>query len=324
MADNYKLTEEIKQFIIEQKKANPKLSCRGLIPLIKERFQVNLSKSLINSVLKESNLSSPRGRRRVAGPAIPKQAPGVEITAKGESIIKQAPEPTITIKEGPILKPALEPAISIKETFMENGGCFFLKAADCKLFLTVSLSKYLSGYFPNFPAEELQKMNEALIYLPLFKRKESFWGFLEQEISEESLAQYSQDLAKIPILELKEALREAAFDYNFNEIKDLHQQCLLELNAYVERVFFPAAYKFLDLWGMQERLYCLKARIEKGRGFWRIHLFYPPAFLWQNDIVWQEDFAYAAHKVNEAKILTPQKEQIWISPHPAVLDNAAL
>ena len=48
MAKHYKLTEEIKQFIIAQKKANLKLSCRTLTSLIQERFQVTLSKSLIN------------------------------------------------------------------------------------------------------------------------------------------------------------------------------------------------------------------------------------------------------------------------------------
>ena len=59
MAKYCKLNEEIKQFIIQQKKANPELSCRGMISLIKERFQVNLSKSLINNVIKEQNLSGP-------------------------------------------------------------------------------------------------------------------------------------------------------------------------------------------------------------------------------------------------------------------------
>ncbi len=49
MAKYYKLNEEIKQFIIQQKKADPELSCRNLVPLVKEHFQISLSKSLINN-----------------------------------------------------------------------------------------------------------------------------------------------------------------------------------------------------------------------------------------------------------------------------------
>lgn len=60
----YKLNPEVKEFVIEKKKTSPHLSCRKLSPLIKEAFQIKLSKSTINSIIKESGLSLPVGRRR--------------------------------------------------------------------------------------------------------------------------------------------------------------------------------------------------------------------------------------------------------------------
>jgi len=109
MANPYKLKPEIKQFIIEQKRTNPGLSCRSLIPLIREHFQINLSKSLINNVIKQNNLSGPVGRRR--------------------------------IKEPIIFKQPFEIHIVRKEELIENGGCFFLEVADIKLSLSTQVFK---------------------------------------------------------------------------------------------------------------------------------------------------------------------------------------
>lgn len=59
----YKTKEEIRSYILEQKKAKLSLSCRELVPLIKEHFGLVLSKSTINSLFKSANLSSPVGRK---------------------------------------------------------------------------------------------------------------------------------------------------------------------------------------------------------------------------------------------------------------------
>ncbi len=59
----HKLKKEVVDFIIEKKKSNPKLSCRKISDLIQIQFSIPVSKSSVNSVLKESNLSSPVGRR---------------------------------------------------------------------------------------------------------------------------------------------------------------------------------------------------------------------------------------------------------------------
>ena len=64
MGTAHKLKPEIQDFILERKRADSALSCRKISFLIKERFQVELSKSLINALMKQSGLSAPVGRRR--------------------------------------------------------------------------------------------------------------------------------------------------------------------------------------------------------------------------------------------------------------------
>lgn len=59
----YKLKEEIKEFIIEEKKTNPHISCRSMGEHVKARFDLSLSKSSINALIKEAGLSAPIGRR---------------------------------------------------------------------------------------------------------------------------------------------------------------------------------------------------------------------------------------------------------------------
>jgi hypothetical protein len=59
----YKLKPEVKDYILNKKQAEPFLSCRKLVFLVEKRFQIKVSKSSINSLIKESDLSMPVGRR---------------------------------------------------------------------------------------------------------------------------------------------------------------------------------------------------------------------------------------------------------------------
>jgi len=286
MANYYKLTEEIKTFILRQKMADPNLSCRKLVNLIFGHFQVKLSKSLINAVIKENDLSKPVGRGRI----------------KERIIFKPVEAPTT-----PITRKEVE--------FMENGGCFFLKMADIKLSLTSKLATNLSTHFPNIPLHRIQELLEAFIYSPFFKNKKSLWTLIGREIPQEALEQYSQQLTKISLTELNNILlTHKLIKHKINEINELHKECLLELNTYIQVNFLPPIYKVLGLFAMQERFYCLPAKIERKQRLLRIQLFYPAKFSWSNDVVWQEDFAYAAQKVNKAEIFTPENEQFWLNP----------
>lgn len=60
----YKLQPKIKEFILEKKQKEPRLSCRQLAIITAEKFQIKLSKSSVNSLIKEAKLSMPVGRRR--------------------------------------------------------------------------------------------------------------------------------------------------------------------------------------------------------------------------------------------------------------------
>jgi len=58
----YKLTPEIVAFILQQKKLRPEVSCRQLAGIVKLNYNLTISKSSINKVLKNSRLSNPVGR----------------------------------------------------------------------------------------------------------------------------------------------------------------------------------------------------------------------------------------------------------------------
>ncbi len=60
----HKLRPEVINFILENKRDNPALSCRNLTAQIFEKLQVKVSKSSINAIFKAHSLSMPIGRRQ--------------------------------------------------------------------------------------------------------------------------------------------------------------------------------------------------------------------------------------------------------------------
>jgi len=146
----YKLKPEVRDFILDEKKTNPVISCRGLVSLVHDRFQVKLSKSSINSLFKEAGLSMPVGRRRtkkrrrpslgtlpltgqqpivtetVIPELTPETPPEMPILPELEPVIPEAPEEAkpaeIPIEkakepEAPIIEqPASEVEIPVEET----------------------------------------------------------------------------------------------------------------------------------------------------------------------------------------------------------------
>ena len=126
----YKLDIEIVKFIIDQKQANPKLGCRSFVDLIRAKFDLTVSKSTVNSVVKEAGLSKRVGRpatrpsRLITAPkpktpkiekqpvrpketyrALPKQIIAFPIKKKEEQLIPPKPKPKTEIpKEVPAPK----------------------------------------------------------------------------------------------------------------------------------------------------------------------------------------------------------------------------
>ncbi|MDD5237151.1 MAG: hypothetical protein PHU91_05775 [Candidatus Omnitrophica bacterium] len=114
MSGEYKLLPEIKNFILEHKKAYPQISCRKLASVAQDKFQVKISKSSINAIIKEAGLSDRIGRKSLkAKPALTKTAP--ETKSKAQSAPIQAlpepktkaflPEPEPTPSSEPIKEP---------------------------------------------------------------------------------------------------------------------------------------------------------------------------------------------------------------------------
>lgn len=98
MTQPYKLKDEIRVFILERKKSDPIISCRKLVPLVWEHFQLKLSKSSVNAILKEHQLSSHVGRRRIR--------PRKTVLIKPLDLPKLI-EPAIE-KDGALVQPAVD------------------------------------------------------------------------------------------------------------------------------------------------------------------------------------------------------------------------
>lgn len=60
----YKLKPEIKDYIMRVQSEKPDFGCRKISVLLTDKFQIKVSKSSINSVIKTAGLSMPVGRRQ--------------------------------------------------------------------------------------------------------------------------------------------------------------------------------------------------------------------------------------------------------------------
>ena len=196
----YKLGPEIKDFILEEKKANPQLSCRGIASLVENKFQLKISKSSINYIIKEAGLSLPIGRRRKkrrrrAAVTIP---PTIEI-ALALPAPAQAEEPVTSVSEQPaqvklaeLVKPTDKNrdsdhffCVDLPEKMVavpifsaeiplelpserECAGAILLKAADYLMggssYIAEAIKRLLNTQEPDLLAK-----TESLIYRPLFE-----------------------------------------------------------------------------------------------------------------------------------------------------------
>ncbi len=89
----YKLTDDVLRFIIDRKKADPNLSCRKLADIVRQAFNIHVSKSSVNAVLKETGLSSPVGRHAgEKGPGKERSPAGrKDRSGEGRRAIKKKP-----------------------------------------------------------------------------------------------------------------------------------------------------------------------------------------------------------------------------------------
>jgi len=143
----YKLNEEVVNFIIEKKKENSNISCRKLVGIINEKFQINVSKSSINAIIKTVNLSSPVGRRSNVGKTAPK--------------FKIPPERKAQIFSMPF-SPEISTRTEDPSVYCKGAGCFFLKAAEWEICGSSILGNLLSDY------SNIHEISDILMYLKIF------------------------------------------------------------------------------------------------------------------------------------------------------------
>ncbi len=282
LMSSYKLKPEIVNFILEQKRLDTALSCRKLAPLVAEKFKITISKSLINSVIKEVSLSSKVGRRRI-----------------------KEKTPEIIENGGFIFLKAADIKLELTKQVMANFSVYF---PDKKISFQQKISEILT-YVEFFKFSQLACDRQNY-------RKLGLWWLSDGVMSKDNLSDFCQRLNQIPIPEASRILGKLGVEHNISIFSDLYKECLYRLNTYVQTNFFPPGYQFLDPFAMKERFYRLQANIEKKPHLLKIHLFYPTGFFWVNDVIWQEGFSYAANKVNEANIVNENGEQIWINPCP--------
>lgn len=201
----YKLNDKVKEFIINQKKENTHFSCRGLVAIIKKKFRITLSKSAINSVIKQAQLSSPVGRKaskKVSqiseGPTEkpvkiltvkPAELPEIKPKEKTELLVpaeekipEKKPQPQLPItapvtaqpveipevkKEEPVSERVETPQpVEIKEDeIIDNLGLFFLKATEWLFSSSSIIAEAAKMYLTAYSAQDLEANSQALLYL---------------------------------------------------------------------------------------------------------------------------------------------------------------
>lgn len=237
----YKLKPEVINYIIEEKKNKPILSCRGLVALVESKFQIRVSKSSINAVIKDAGLSLPVGRRqkkRRRRPEMPvtptiemkTEVPLLETEEKKlieapietpvEKVIEEVPvekmpekpvEPIETVEkpaEAPIEKPAEVPGEIEVELPLEMPctGAILLKAVDYLFGGGLQISEVIKNQLQREEKDLLAK-TEALIYMSLFEVSEDkelteLSALVNKKITQGTLMQYLNELQQLRQLPL--------------------------------------------------------------------------------------------------------------------------
>src|SRR3989338_8952254 len=93
----YKLKKEVIDFILQKKNENHTLSCRQIAVVASEKFKIQVSKSSVNTIIKNARLSSSVGRRAL-GDGRPKkfQIPSVKKKQLSDNMKKVGLEPALS------------------------------------------------------------------------------------------------------------------------------------------------------------------------------------------------------------------------------------
>ena len=198
----HKLRPEIIEFIVQQKKSNPGLSCRGLTSLINVKFQIKVSKSSVNEIIKEAGFSQPVGRSFSKTPQTLKER--IHLTLNPEAMSQSTGEilgPSLRAAEGSKTIPA-EIVLSFDKSSgrspersrrasspaTEGGEAPPEKERDCPGLILLKAMDYLAGGSNKFNeliqaqlganGREVASFNEGLIYYSLLEKTEKGFDLL--------------------------------------------------------------------------------------------------------------------------------------------------
>lgn len=308
MVKPYKLKDEIKQFIVEKKKIDTKLSCRKLVSLIKEQFNINLSKSTINAIIKENSLSGKVGRPRIR---LITASPKIEPIFEAVNFVSPVLEPVHTKEDTlPVSPPKPQPiaieTVEEESADIANGGAIFLLMVDYKSGLTNFLAQKILAYMPDLSQDIIRLLLQLRVYGQIIKEEQCLVRLLGKQLTGEYLAFYYEQIAKIPLNQLNPDFTGLGLERNINEINMLYKECLLCLNRQAQKLFLPSVYQFLDFSAMCERFYSLIARVTRKDTVITVQFLYPANFKAVHDIVWQEDFKFAVSALNKERLFTPE------------------
>jgi hypothetical protein len=234
MGVTYKLKDEIVEFIIQQKKDNPRLSCRGLVEVIQDRFQTPVSKSSINSVIKNASLSNPVGRtplgeRKERAYKLPVekkftiQPPKSASPKVHEPLPPPVPKEVKTVAHPPKIKTA-DVAASHPRFLYDGIGSIFLKAAEWEIGEKSILRKLLEGNFRPDPLLDVDTGCDVLLYSELFGIK-----------SIEEIAHYHKQGLWV-LNGLKNRLDPNSLTHILEEVKDL-KKLSLKISYEIPQIF---------------------------------------------------------------------------------------
>ncbi|MDP2941492.1 MAG: helix-turn-helix domain-containing protein [Candidatus Omnitrophota bacterium] len=232
----HKLKPEVKDYILEQKKNSPQLSCRKLARMLEKKFPVKISKSSINALFKQGGLSLPAGRRPKKGkvktltvsqrllpivllpesvpveqsaPAVMRESMGeisgssLRATEGSEAIPTEiASSPAAPRNDSTAAPPFTGPLPPAEK---ECTGAILLKAVDALLGGSQTITQALNRQLARTDTELLLKI-QLLLYLPLFadtlqdaKNKDlsGLLSCLDKKISLDILHSYLADLEQL-------------------------------------------------------------------------------------------------------------------------------
>lgn len=208
----YKLKKEVIDYILDQKRVDPDVGCRQLAQKVGDKFQIFISKSSVNAVIKSAQLSNHVGRpavgdeKRVKKFEIPQERKKALFKQLADSVGPielpvETPVPlpkkvqkeiveTKIIPEANIVREAIHPVppdaailpeIKTASVFPDMGSVFLTAILE-RITLNSLFQSIFKNDYPDLDPETLEKVFNMLVVREASQKKEeNFSAFLNNE-----------------------------------------------------------------------------------------------------------------------------------------------